>query len=152
MAAEFVPFPRYEFAPASASALPEFLAVTPPVDTKSSVVIPADKALADLSEALRMGLDEAIIETILSGIRSPRILTKTRPISLRDLYAPEVVPPVKTQEPKAPGICRWPDICRQKFCHSESPDICRRTRWSLNYSHRVARHLPVAFIGRDSLQ
>jgi hypothetical protein len=104
MAAEFVPFPRYEFAPASASALPEFLAVTPPVDTKSSVVIPADKALADLSEALRMGLDEAIIETILSGIRSPRILTKTRPISLRDLYAPEVVPPVKTQEPKAPGI------------------------------------------------
>jgi hypothetical protein len=104
MAAEFVPFPRYEFAPASASALPEFLAVTPPVDTKSSVVVPADKALADLSEALRMGLDEAIIETILSGIRSPRILTKTRPISLRDLYAPEVVPPVKTQEPKAPGI------------------------------------------------
>jgi len=104
MAAEFVPFPRYEFAPASASALPEFLAVTPPVDTKSSVVIPADKALADLSEALRMGLDEAIIETILSGIRSPRILTKTRPISLRDLYAPEVVPPVKTQEPKAPGL------------------------------------------------
>jgi len=104
MAAEFVPFPRYEFAPASASANPEFSPVTPPVDTRSSVSVPADKALADLSDALRMGLDEAIIETILSGIRSPRILTKTRPISLRDLYAPEVVPPVKTQEPKAPGI------------------------------------------------
>ena len=87
MAAEFVPFPRYEFAQALASANPEFSPVTPPVDTKSSVLIPADKALADLSDALRIGLDEAIIETILSGIRSPRMLTKTRPISLRDLYA-----------------------------------------------------------------
>ncbi len=104
MAAGFVPFPRYEFAPALASALPEFLAVTPPVDTKPSVLVPADKALADLSDALRMGLDESIIETILSGIRSPRMLTKTRPISLRNLYAPEVVVPVETQEPKAPGI------------------------------------------------
>ena len=102
MAAEFVPFPRYEFAPASV--VPEFSPVTQPVDTKPSVSIPADKALADLSEALRMGLDEAVIETILSGIRSPRTMTKSRPISLRDLYAPEVVPPVETQEPKAPGI------------------------------------------------
>ncbi len=104
MAAEFVPFPRYEFAPASASANPEFSPVTPPVDTKSSVSVPADKALADLSDALRMGLDEAVIEAILSGIRSPRMMTKTRPISLRDLYASEVVSPVETQEPKAPGI------------------------------------------------
>jgi hypothetical protein len=102
MAAEFVPFPRYEFAPASA--VPEFSPVTPPVEIKSSASIPADKAMADLSEAIRMGLDETVIEAILSGIRSPRTLTKSRPISLRDLFAPEVVPPAETQEPKAPGI------------------------------------------------
>ena len=102
MPAEFVPFPRYEFAPASA--VPEFSPVTPPVDIKPSVSVPADKALADLSEALRMGLDETVIEAILSGIRSPRVTNKARPISLRDLHVPEVAPPVETQEPKAPGI------------------------------------------------
>jgi hypothetical protein len=102
MGADFVPFPRYDFAPVSA--VPEFAPVTPPADTKAAATVPADKAMADLMEALRIGLDEEILETILSGMKSPRLTPKARPISLRDLHAPESPAPPESSDPKAPGI------------------------------------------------
>jgi len=102
MGADFVPFPRYDFAPVSA--VPEFAPVTPPAESKTATTIPADKAMADLMEALRIGLDEETLETILSGMKSPRLSTKARPIPLRDLHAPETPAPPESSDPKAPGI------------------------------------------------
>lgn len=102
MGTDFVPFPRYDFAPVSA--VPEFSPVAPPTESKATVAVPADKATADLMEALRIGLDEETLETILSGMKSPRLTTKSRPISLRDLHAVKAPAQPESSDAKAPGI------------------------------------------------
>lgn len=102
MSAEFIPFARFAAEPTPV--VPEFEPVTPVVEAVRAVSIPADKALADLSDALRMGLGEEVVEEILAGIRSPRLATKARPLPLRDLTTPQPADAAEGREPKTPGI------------------------------------------------
>lgn len=103
MSADFIPFARCATEPTPV--VPEFAPVTRAPETKSAVSsIPTEKALADLSEALRMGLGDEVIEAILVGIRSPRLATKSRPLPLRDLTAPQPADADAGAEPKTPGI------------------------------------------------
>ena len=99
---DFIPFPKYNL-----ESKPEefgFKPIPPPEQIAPSPLIPADKALADLAEAIRLGLDgDPLAQVLAAASRLPKSATQARPLTLRDL----TMPPTSTTEPldkKSPGI------------------------------------------------
>jgi hypothetical protein len=103
MSQEFVPFIHYDF---GSKDVQSFDPVPPPIEHTpvAPKYVPSEKAWADLSEALRLGLGPEELDEISSKVTTgPLTASRACPLILRDLgRSPDPEPPPEGK--KVPGI------------------------------------------------